>query len=302
MMKIDVIGLGALNYDRLYFVERIAAPGEEVWINDHEESSGGSAANTIVGLSRLGLSCGFIGAVGDDPEGERILKDLADDHVDTAGLKHVSPRRSGTVIGFVDQSGERALYVDAGANSDLSLDDIRIDYVRQARLIHTSSFVDRDQLLMQIELAKILKGDIAISFSPGMLCFRHSFDELSELFKGATIIFVSENELRSLTGQGIEASCASLIEVSDAIIAVTLGKNGSYIAKGDLRLEVMADPISPDEVVDTTGAGDAYAAGFICGYLRGDELETSARLGSKVASYAIRGAGARFLPGEEFVK
>lgn len=301
-MDIDVIGLGALNYDRLYFVERIAAPGEEVEILGHEESSGGSAANTIVGLSRLGLSCGFIGAVGDDPEGEIILKDLSDDHVDISGIKQVSSRQSGTVVGFVDQSGERALYVDAGANSDISLEDINIDYVRQARLIHTSSFVEKDQLLMQIELAKILKGDVAISFSPGMLCFRYSFDELSELFRLATIIFVSENELRSLTGRGVEASCEYLLEMSDAIIAVTLGKDGSYIAKGDLRLEVVADPISPDEIVDTTGAGDAYAAGFIWSYLRGDDPETSARIGSKVASYAIRGAGARFLPGLEFVK
>ncbi|MHC1603594.1 MAG: carbohydrate kinase family protein, partial [Candidatus Syntropharchaeales archaeon] len=142
----DVIGLGALNYDRLYRVERIAAPGEEIGIIDLVESSGGSAANTIVGLSRLGLACGFIGGVGEDVEGEKILSDLRRDHVDITQIKRVPSKRSGTVIGFIDRRGERTLYVDAGANDDLTIEDIDIEYLRRARLIHTSSFVDKSQL------------------------------------------------------------------------------------------------------------------------------------------------------------
>ncbi|VUT27542.1 MAG: putative sugar kinase [Candidatus Syntrophoarchaeum sp. GoM_oil] len=295
----DVIGLGALNYDRLYMVEQIAAPGEEIGIINVAESSGGSSANTIAGLSRLGLSCGFLGSVGDDPEGEKIIKDLLDDRVDTTRIKRVSSKRSGTVIGFVDQTGERTLYVDAGANDDLGLEDIDLEYLKSASLIHTSSFVDKDQLGMQIELAKRLKGDLEISFSPGMLCFKYSFDDLRELIGHATITFVSENELLTLTGLELDDACDLLANVSDGIIAVTLGKGGSYIAEGNVHIKVPAEPVSPDEVIDTTGAGDAYAAGFIYSYLKGNDLETCGRIGSKVASYAIRGIGARFLPKEK---
>ncbi len=295
----DVIGLGALNYDRLYMVERIAAPGEEIGIIDLAESSGGSSANTIAGLSRLGLSCGFVRSVGDDPEGEKIIKDLLDDRVDTTRIKRVSSKRSGTVIGFVDPTGERTLYVDAGANDDLGLEDLDFEYLKSASLIHTSSFVDKDQLGMQIELAKRLKGDLEISFSPGMLCFKYCFDDLRELIEHATITFVSENELLTLTGLELDGACDLLADVSGGIIAVTLGKGGSYITEGDVHIKVTAEPVSPDEVIDTTGAGDAYAAGFIYGYLREKDLETCGRIGSKVASYAIRGVGARFLPKEK---
>ncbi|MHC1565012.1 MAG: carbohydrate kinase family protein [Candidatus Syntropharchaeales archaeon] len=295
----DVIGLGALNYDRLYRVERIAAPGEEIGIIDLVESSGGSAANTIVGLSRLGLACGFIGGVGEDVEGEKILSDLRRDHVDITQIKRVPSKRSGTVIGFIDRRGERTLYVDAGANDDLTIEDIDIEYLRRARLIHTSSFVDKSQLKMQIELVKLLKRDVVVSFSPGMLCFKYGFDDLKGLIEDATIIFLNEDELSSLTGLELEDACDLLQGVGHGIIAVTRGKAGSHIAAGDMRINVPAEEIPDHEVLDTTGAGDAYAAGFIYGYLREERPERCGVIGSKVASHCIRGVGARFLPKEK---
>ncbi|RJS73484.1 MAG: carbohydrate kinase family protein [Candidatus Syntrophoarchaeum sp. WYZ-LMO15] len=295
----DVIGLGALNYDRLYLVERIAKPGEEIGIIDRKESSGGSAANTIVGLSRLGLECGFVGCVGEDAEGEKILQDFLDDHVDVTGIKRSSSKRSGSVIGFVDKAGERVLYVDAGANDDLTIDDIDLDYLKKAALIHTSSFVDKTQLRMQIELARILKNELEITFSPGMLCFKYGLDDLRELIEHAAITFLSQSELLALTGLELSRASELLLEISQGIIAVTLGKDGSYIAYGERRVRVPAEPVSEKDVIDTTGAGDAYAAGFIFAYLGGEDPETCARMGSKVASYCIKGVGARFLPREK---
>src|SRR5512139_4131233 len=115
MSNFDVIGFGALNVDKLYKVKRIAGAEEESPIEAYSQTSGGSAANTIVGLARLGCKVGFIGKVGNDPEGKMLTEDLRKEGVDTDGIVRSKINRSGSVIGFVDKEGARALYIDSGS-------------------------------------------------------------------------------------------------------------------------------------------------------------------------------------------
>ena len=112
----DVIGFGALNLDRIYQVNRWAGADEESYIKNVSEFCGGSAANTIIGLSRLGLKTGFLGKIAGDREGQLLTNNLEKEKVDTNGLIISQEGRRGAVHGFVDGDGERALYVDPGDN------------------------------------------------------------------------------------------------------------------------------------------------------------------------------------------
>ncbi|MEM2816579.1 MAG: carbohydrate kinase family protein, partial [Candidatus Bathyarchaeia archaeon] len=111
MSRFHVVGFGALNVDKLYRVNRIAGPEEESFISGYEETCGGSAANTIVGLARLGCRVGFIGKVARDREGKMLAMEFKREGVDTGGIVWAEGGRSGSVLGFIDERGERALYV-----------------------------------------------------------------------------------------------------------------------------------------------------------------------------------------------
>ncbi len=286
-MAIDVVGIGALNYDVLYVVERIARPGEEVGIIDIMRAPGGSAANTITALARLGVDTGFIGMLGNDKEGEIIIDAFRREGVETR-IKVVDGC-TGAAIGFIDSRGERTLYIYPGVNSRLDISDIDIGFVTGARFVHMSSFVDRKQLELQCELATYLKK---LSFSPGMLCTMYRLTDLSTLIERSEVVFLNTEELKSLTGHdNYVPGAASLIDIGASIVCVTLGERGCYVTtrKGE-SYQVDA---YPTRVVDTTGAGDAFAAGFLYGLLHRKSIYDSARAGNLLASYCIREYGSR---------
>ena len=135
-MKFDVIGFGALNVDKIYLVPRIAREEEETFVLDVEEAPGGSAANTIVGLARLGLKTGFIGKVAKDREGQLLLNDFRREGVNTDGIVIAEKGGSGVVAAYVDTKGERALYVHPSVNDSLTYEEINIEYAKQTRFLH----------------------------------------------------------------------------------------------------------------------------------------------------------------------
>lgn len=288
MSKRDVIGLGALNYDVLYAVERIARGGEEVGILEVKKSPGGSAANTIAALSRLGAEVGFVGMVGTDEEGELILEDFREESVETRIRREEG--YTGAAIGFVDAQGERALYIYPGVNDKLGKEDIDIEWVNNARFLHTSSFVNNAQLEMQRELAKQLKSKL--SFSPGMLCFNYELEDLVELIERSAVVFLSHDELTSLmNGADNEKGAGILLNRGAQIVCVTLGGRGCYVT--DSTGAAYLIDTYPTDVVDTTGAGDSFAAGFLYGLLHERSIEESGKIGNMVASSCIREYGAR---------
>lgn len=280
--------MGALNYDELYVVERIARAGEEVGIIDVKKAPGGSAANTIVGLARLGVAVGFVGIVGSDEEGKLILETFEDEGVETRIKK--GEGHTGRAIGFVDARGERALYIYPGVNEQLCLDDIDCTFVNTAEILHTSSFVNRRQLEMQCELVDRLTAKL--SFSPGMYCFNYQLEDLSELIARSEVVFLSLREISALVqGMNYERGAEALLTVGARIVCVTLGERGCYLASRTGETQLLE--AYPTKVVDTTGAGDAFAAGFLYGLLQGKSIRECGRLGNLVASYCIRDYGCR---------
>jgi ribokinase len=292
MNKLDIIGFGALNVDSLLKVDRIAGPEEESFIENYTEACGGSAANTIVGLARLGLKVGFIGKVADDHEGKLQIDTFTDEGVDTNGIIHAKQGRSGAVLGFVDKKGARALYINPGVNDTLESREINLEYVAQTSYLHLSSFVGEKPFRAQKKLVGMLPNNIKVSFDPGAIYAQKGLAAIDPLIRNSHVFMPNSIELEQLTGEpdylkGAEA----ILEMGVKIVVVKLGAKGCYVTDGEDKFLVDGFPV---KVVDTTGAGDAFNAGFLYGLLDNkNNLYECGRLGNYVASRSITAMGAR---------
>lgn len=284
----DIVGFGALNCDKIFQVDDLAHPGRETGVVSISRQPGGSAANTIVGLARLGVRTGFIGTVGSDREGSLLLDDLKREGVDLDGIIKANGD-TGTALIFIDLHGERAIYILPSVN------DIFVtanhDYAKQARILHLSSFMGVDQLRMQILYVKQLRGSRAkIAFSPGNIYTKLGLNELKPLIERSFVLFLNKEEASALTGSPDVEDVASILDVGAEIVAVTLGDKGSYVVTRDKSLGL---PAYKSYVADTVGAGDAYAAGFLYGQLTGKDLRESGLYGNFMASKSIAKLGGR---------
>jgi ribokinase len=284
---VEIIGIGALNIDKLYLVERIGAAGEEIGIDSVSEQPGGSAANTIAALARLGIKTGFIGRVGDDADGAYLRFEMAKEGVDTRGIE-VARGRTGSAIVLVDPGGERSMYVHPGVNDALSLTPENLSYVKSAKCLHLSSFVGETVIDVQREILDRSKAEI--SFAPGMLYVRRGLDTLSGIVSNARVVFLNRDEIGILTGSGYRKGAGELNDVGAEIVVVTLGGDGCYIRTSDAEVSI---PGFSARAVDTTGAGDAFCAGFLYGLLADEPLGVCGRLGNFVAAKCIGAVGAR---------
>jgi ribokinase len=291
MSRFDVIGFGALNVDKLFRVNRIAGADEESFIEDYAEACGGSAANTVVGLARLGCKVGFVGKVSRDKEGALLLKDFRGEGVDTSGVIQAKHGKSGSVLGFVDKKGARALCIDSGVNDTIALDEINVEYVSQARFLHLTSFVGEKSFQTQKKLLETLPNTVRVSFDPGALYARRGLASLESIIKSAYVLMPSALELELLTGKTDYCRGADfLIGRGVKIVGVKLGGDGCYVTDGREGHLIEAFKV---KVVDTTGAGDAFCAGFLYGLLNDKSLYECGRLGNFVASRCIMKMGAR---------
>jgi ribokinase len=291
MNRFDVIGFGALNVDKLFKVNRLANAEEESFIESYVKACGGSAANTTVGLARLGCRVGFIGKVGCDKEGDLLLAVFCEEGVGTNGVIRAKHGKSGSVMGFVDKKGARALYIDAGVNDTITLDEVNIEYASQARFLHLTSFVGEKSFQTQKKLLETLPNTVKISFDPGALYARRGLVQLEPIIKKSYVLMPNAVELELLTGKTDYCKGADfLIGKGAKIVAVKLGGDGCYVTDGHERHLVKAIKV---KVVDTTGAGDAFCAGFLYGLLNDKSLNECGKLGNFVASRCIMKMGAR---------
>lgn len=303
MNNIQVVGLGALNVDYIYQVERILYNGEAL-VKNLTLSPGGSAANTIYGLARLGVKAGFIGAIGNDENGILLTQDFRKVSVDTSQIKLKPQAKTGSVVCLSDSLGKRSLYVLPGANNLFSLDDLDIDYINQAEMLHLSSFAD----YLDFKIDNLVPN-LKLSFAPGALYATKGLPTLTPILKRTHILFINQNEIRQLTGQDIKAGAESCLEHGCHIVVVTLGKGTELeSSKGDYDRTVTAACYIRDreneyiieqsgqaEVpeVDTTGAGDAFATGFLYGLHKGLNLQECGILGDITAHFSTTKIGAR---------
>ncbi len=291
MTGFDVVGFGALNVDTLLKVNKIAGAEEESFIEDCTEECGGSAANTVVGLSRLGCKVGFVGKIAKDKEGKLQLDCFKSEGVDTAGIIKVEHGISGSVLGFVNKEGERALYINSGVNDTIALKEIRPGYASRAKFLHLTSFVGSKSLQAQIRIVESLPNEVKVSFDPGALYAQKGYAAIKSILIRTYVLMPNSIELELLTGEPDYFKGADfMISRGVKIVAVKLGSAGCYVTDGRERLSI--EPFRV-KVIDTTGAGDAFCAGFLYGLIKNKNLYDCGRIGNFVASKCITVMGAR---------
>lgn len=289
-MKYDVICFGALNVDKLYMCNRIASKEEESFIIGFKEACGGAAANTAVGLSRLGLKVGFIGKLSNDRAGRKLLKEFERENVDTNGIVISNKGKTGIVIGFIDKKGDRALYAIPGVNNTLNFNEINLEYAEKCSFLHLTPFVGDDPFYAQKRIVEMLFQKCKISLDPGNFYISRGIESLRSILEKCYFVSVTERELKILTNEDYKRGAEILLHIGVKIVAVKLGSKGCYITNG--KEEHYVKPFKV-KVVDTTGAGEAFNAGFLYGLITGKDLCTCGKIGNYVASRCISKIGAR---------
>ena len=298
MNKTQIVGVGALNIDHIYKVASILDDGEAV-VESAESFPGGSAANTIYGLGMLGIGAGFAGIIGDDAEGRILLDDFKKVGVDTSRIKIKLKARTGSVLALSDGRGKRSLYVLPGANNSLSINALDLSYINGANILHLSSFADDRQFKLSLELVAKLDDSVRLSFAPGALYAVKGLKELAPILRRTYILFINQDEIKQLTGEDIIKGAAKCLEAGCRGVAVTLGKGArikNTTASGyirDTKNEYIIEPQDTGARTDTTGAGDAFAAGFLYGLVNNKGLGECGRLGDITARFCITKIGAR---------
>ena len=294
-LNAEVIGFGALNVDKLYSVENIAGADEESFVKSSRDTPGGSAANTIIGLSKLGISTSIIGKIAEDDDGDLIEYNLAVNEVFSNNLIYADKGNTGKCIGFVDNKGDRCLYVDPGVNDDIVIDEINPLNIMRCKIMHYTSFVG-NSFKTQIELLGKLSDDCILSFDPGMLYVQKGFDEIKPILDRCDILLINESELRLLFNDdesGLKQLVTNLLDIGIGTVVIKKGSEGVFACNNKEECDV---GVFECEVVDTTGAGDSFNSGFLYAFLNGYSLEKSCEIGNWVASKAIEGFGMEKFP------
>ncbi len=292
----DVLGFGALNWDILLRTGR-ERRGREVVAEPLGEFPGGSAANTVVGLALLGATTAFLGAVGDDAEGKMILESLTEAGVDVGAIRTKRGERTGKALCLVAPHGERTIYLLPGANSALCPEDVDLGLAARASHVLLSSFAGDEQYELQRDFVSRLPGDTRVHLSPGSLYSERGPDSLAPLLTRTDILFLNHDELARLTGRRqIPSGAEAALGLGPRRVVVTLGgdpEHAAYVADNAGGIWIRKVPAFQGPVVDTTGAGDAFAAGFLHGILRSRDLRTCGILGYLVSVRCVVEPGPR---------
>ena len=291
--KMEILGFGALNFDFFLRVERTIVEGE-IHARKMGGFPGGSAANTIYALGLLGVRAGFAGAIGDDEEGREIIREFQKVGVDTRGIR-IKRGRTGRALCFVDKAGRRAIYVLPEANSLFEEEDFPFDLLEEIKILHLSSFIGERQFEIQKKLLKLLPPHVKLSFSPGGIYAAKGLGELRPFLKRSSVLFLNQTELMELAGSGPPEGVLRLLEEGCEIAVVTLRRRDFSCClgfEGKAEFIPRRKPLLEGEV-DTTGAGDAFAAGFLYMFMRGEHPRRGCLLGEALARLCVERIGAR---------
>jgi sugar/nucleoside kinase (ribokinase family) len=261
------------------------------------EISGGSAANTIVGVASLGARAAFVGKVKQDPLGHVFAHDIG-----AAGVAFATPAAAGgpstgRCYVLVSPDGERTMNTFLGAAQDLHPGDIDPDAIASARIIYLEGYLwdppqAKEAFLKAMKIAHAAERTVALTLSDVFCVDRHRGEFLDLIRSGAVdVVFANERELHSLYATAdFDSALAALRQDADLAV-ITRSEKGCLVVTREETDAVPAVPV--ERVVDATGAGDLFAAGFLAGLARAADYRTAARLGALAAAEVISHLGAR---------
>ena len=285
--EFDAVGFGLNAVDHLLVVPEYPAFDTKIRFLEHTQSPGGQTATAMVGLQRLGLRTAYAGRFGSDAEGHFGLASLKDEGVDTQFAETVEGARTQTAFIIIDvRSGERTIIWDRDERLGYRADEAPDRVAARGRVLH----LDAHDPLACARLAKIARAAGVIVSAD----IDNIYEGLAELLPLVDILISSTEFPHRLTG--IRDERASLVETKArygcALVGMTLGARGALLYHDGVFLESPAWAV-PGGCRDTTGAGDAFHAGFLYGLLCHEEIETSLKLANATAALKCRSLGAR---------
>ncbi|RLD78356.1 MAG: adenosine kinase [Bacteroidetes bacterium] len=305
-----IIGLGNALVDIIVFIdedellEKLDLPKGSMQLVDIEKSSmirkacehlpssfasGGSAANTIYGLAKLGVETSFIGKIGKDDYGRIFKEDLEKSNIKPVLL--TSDTHSGRAVALISPDRERTFATHLGAAIELDADDLHTDHFSGHDIFHIEGYIVQNNELLEkaVKLAKENGMDISLDLASYNVV-EDNLEFLRYIVKEyVDIVFANEEESKSFTGKEPIEALNELAEFC-RIAVVKIGKEGSLVKSGEDVFHIDAIDV---ELVDTNGAGDIYAAGFLYGLSRGWSLDKCGKTGAILAGKIIEISGAR---------
>jgi ribokinase len=298
--------LGDINLDTTFRIETLPVPGGDAVIQSMETGLGGSTANTAIVAARFGLPVYLLGNVGDDDRGIKIQKTLMQSGVETKYV-HVCPQ-SGTGLIFVaiSKDGERTMFSFRGANALYSPEQIPIQAVASGSMLHLSGYAllsppQSDALWKSIDIAEAHNVPISIDLCPPALELQKS--SVLRLLPTLSICILGAQEAHEITGYDDPFDgCRALLDAGVEWVVLKMGAKGCILGRNvptHVVPELVPASAFPIDAVDTTGAGDAFSAGVIFGYLNDLPLEQVGVLSNALGALAASTAGAGIsLPGK----
>ncbi|MBI1879403.1 MAG: sugar kinase [Chloroflexi bacterium] len=290
MKDFDVIVVGELNADLILTGDVVPAFGQaEKLVDDATLTLGSSSAIFACGAARLGLRVAFIGKIGDDEFGRFVKDQLEERGVDTSGVVVDRQVKTGLSV-ILSRGNDRAILTHLGSIAALRYEEVNPALLAQARHLHLGSYFLLDALLPNIPRlfdeahAQGLTVSLDTNYDPS----EQWNGGLREILARADIFLPNAAELRAIAGLDDLDSALAVIAHQTPLVAVKLGPEGALARRGTETAQAESLAVA---VVDTTGAGDSFDAGFVYGYLAGWELPRSLRLGCVCGSLSTRAAG-----------
>ncbi len=255
----------------------------------NQMASGGSAANTMSGLALLGIEAGFLSKIGDDEIGRFFAKQMTDSHVYPQMLKSTTP--SGSVQALVTPDGERTFATCLGAAAEMCADDIRRDLFEGWDILYVEGYLVANPTMLDkaVTTAKEAGLKIAIDMASYNVV-EESRDYFMQLIENyVDYVFANEKEAFALTGMEPLQALDFIASRCD-IAVVKVGAKGAYIKCGN---DMVTVPPMKANVIDTNGAGDMWAAGFMAGFVKGENLAKCGQMGAIVAANVIEVLGTK---------
>jgi sugar/nucleoside kinase (ribokinase family) len=266
----------------------------------YEVHSGGVAGNVLTQIARLGAAAGWLGKIGDDESGRIILEDFKREGIDASHIEVVEGKHSMFTWIQVNRHGERSITMFPNVLAELTPEDVdekHEGYIRSSRFIHAEAcLLPLKPVLRAMEIAKA--NGVTIVFDLDV-CPRYfveeaqsaTQEEMTRAIELSDVLIPCKAAARELIGSDdIAGNAYRLLEYGPKVVAVTLGKDGCIVLDHNYCFELPAYEV---EVMDTTGAGDAFHGGFIYSLLRGYDLEKAGRFSNACGSIACTRVGAR---------
>lgn len=293
----DLVTIGHVLMDIRIFVGEFPKADEEAKTDRLSLGGGGSAANVAVGASRLGVKSGFIGSIGFDTFGRVLLEELEHEGVDVAHVKVDTSTSSGLTVIAINNKGQVIMFGYTGASDKLFPSDLNKEYISSSEHVHITG-LSFDTALAAAKIAK--KANVTVSFDPGRLMSKMGLKRLLPLLHYVDQILLNQEEARELTGViELEKAAKAIIKSGLKMVIIKRGPDGVFAMNHSKSFSVPAYPV---KVVDTTGAGDAFSAGFITAQLEGKNFEDSVEFANATANLKITRVGARALPSRKAVE